>query len=288
MLRGLYTAAAGMITQQRRHDTVTNNISNVNTPGFKQVNVISRSFPDMLLDLTGIEGDKPKRIGILNTGVFAEESLLAHQQGDLSSTGRLSDFAIMSDIEVDGMAFDESGKFVAPNGEITYQPQAFFTVEDRNGEVRYSRDGTFTLNDEGFLVTSDGSFVLGMNDAPIQFAPGTAIEQLSLTREQRFVDNATGLDTGMQLQISRIENPNKLINEGNGKFRLEGENNLVQLVEANDRFEVRQGFIERSNVDATQAMVDLMSALRAYESNQKMVQYYDKSLEKAVNEVGRV
>jgi len=288
MLRGLYTAAAGMIMQQRRHDTVTNNISNVNTPGFKQVNAIPRSFPDMLLDLTGIEGDKPQRIGILNTGVFAEESLSVHQQGDLSTTGRLSDFAIMSDIEVDGMAFDESGKYVDANGEVTYQPQAFFTIEDRNGEVRYSRDGTFTLNDEGFLVTSDGSFVRGVNNERIQFDPGTAIEQLTLTRDQRFVDNATGLDTGVQLLISRIENPNKLVREGNGKFRLEGENNLVRPVEADDRFEVRQGFIERSNVDASQAMVDLMAALRAYESNQKMVQYYDKSLEKAVNEVGRV
>ena len=288
MLRGLYTAAAGMIMQQRRHDTVTNNISNVNTPGFKQVNAIPRSFPDMLLELTGIEADKPQRIGILNTGVFAEESLSIHQQGDLSATGRLSDFALMWGIEVDGMAFDESGKYVGPNGVVTYQPQAFFTIEDRSGEIRYSRDGTFTLNDAGFLVTSDGSFVLGADNNRIQFDPGTAIEQLTLTRDQRFVDNATGLDTGVQLLISRVENPNKLVREGNGKFRLEGEGNLVRPVAANDRFEVRQGFIERSNVDASQAMVDLMAALRAYESNQKMVQYYDKSLEKAVNEVGRV
>ena len=137
MLRGLYTAAAGMITQQRRHDTVTNNISNINTPGFKQVNAISRSFPDMLLDLTGIEGDKPRRIGVINTGVFAEESLSIHKQGDLTSTGRLTDFAIMSDIAVEGLAFDESGKAIGANGEIVYQPQAFFTLQDRNDEAAW-------------------------------------------------------------------------------------------------------------------------------------------------------
>ncbi|EXX85635.1 flagellar basal body rod protein [Paenibacillus darwinianus] len=288
MLRGLYTAAAGMITQQRRHDTVTNNISNANTPGFKQVNAISRSFPDMLLSLTGAEGDKSKPIGILNTGVFAEESLSIYAQGDLSDTGRASDFAIMSDIEVPGLTFDDSGKAVAANGDVTFQPQAFFTIQDRNGQERYSRDGTFTLNEEGFLVTSDGSFVLGTNNAPIQFEPGTAIENLTLTRGQRFVDSRTGLDTGRQLLISLVENPNRLVREGNSKFRLDDPNSPVRPVNANDRFEVRQGFIERSNIDSAQSMVDLMSALRAYESNQKMVQYYDESLRKAVTEIGRI
>ncbi|HUC92573.1 MAG TPA: flagellar hook-basal body protein [Paenibacillus sp.] len=288
MLRGLYTAAAGMMTQQRKHDTVTNNISNANTPGFKQVNAISRSFPDMLLELTGVQGEKAKRIGILNTGVFAEESLSIHAQGDLSDTGRASDFAIMSDIEVPGLTFDASGKAVAANGDVMFQPQVFFTVQDRNGEVRYTRDGTFTLNEEGFLVTSDGSNVLGTNNARIQFEAGTAIENLTLTRGQRFIDSRTGLDTGRQLLMTLVENPNKLVREGNSKFRLQDGSSPVRPVDANDRFEVRQGFIERSNIDSAQSMVDLISALRAYESNQKMVQYYDESLRKAVTEVGRV
>lgn len=287
MLRGLYTAASGMITQQRRHDTITNNISNINTPGFKEVNAISRSFPEMLLHMTGTSTDPSKSVGRVNTGVFAEESLSIHLQGDMFHTGRLSDFAIMSDLEVPGMAFDASGKYVAPDGTITYQPQAFFTIQDRNGEVRYSRDGSFTLNDAGFLVTSDGSFVLGANSQPIQFAPGTAFEQLQMTRDQRFIDTLTGLDTGAQVLVSVIENPNRLVREGNGKFRLDAEVG-ARAAAADERFEVRQGYIERSNVDASKAMVELMAAQRAYESNQKMIQFYDRSLEKAVNEVGRV
>ncbi|GBF78390.1 hypothetical protein PA598K_07029 [Paenibacillus sp. 598K] len=288
MLRGLYTAAAGMVTQQRRHDTVTNNISNINTPGFKQVNAIGRSFPDMLISLTGVEGEKSKQIGTINTGVFAEESLSIHLQGDMSETYRASDFAIVSDLAVPGMAFDASGKFVGPNGEVTFQPQAFFTVQDESGELRYTRDGKFTLNDAGFLVTSDGSTVMGTGNAPIQFAPGISIDQLTLTADQRFVDSSTGADTGAQLLITRIENPNLLIREGNSKFRLEGDAALAQPIAAGDRYEVRQGFVERSNVDAGQSMIDIMAALRAYEANQKVVQYYDRSLEKAVTEVGRV
>ncbi|GGF91698.1 flagellar hook-basal body protein [Paenibacillus abyssi] len=288
MLRGLYTAAAGMVTQQRRHDTVTNNISNMNTPGFKQVNAVSRSFPDMLISLTGIENEKSKKLGIVNTGVFAEESLSIHLQGDLAETSRSSDFAIMSDIAVPGMTFDASGKYIAPNGEVTFQPQMFFTLLDRDGETRYTRDGKFTLNDEGFLVSGDGSYVLGSNNEPIQFGSDISIDQLTLTGDQRFIDRLSGDDTGEQLLVSRVENPNQLIREGNSKFRLMGDQNLVRPANETDRYEVRQGYIERSNVDSAQSMVDIMAALRAYETNQKVVQFYDRSLEKAVNEVGRI
>ncbi|MBR2570364.1 MAG: flagellar hook-basal body protein, partial [Paenibacillus sp.] len=55
MLRGLYTAASGMMTQQRRHDTVTNNIANMNTPGYKSVNSVQRSFPEMMIKLMGTD-----------------------------------------------------------------------------------------------------------------------------------------------------------------------------------------------------------------------------------------
>lgn len=69
MLRGLYTATAGMITQQRRHDTATQNIVNMNTTGYKQVNSVSRSFPEMLITLVGGDANLPtKRLGKLNTG----------------------------------------------------------------------------------------------------------------------------------------------------------------------------------------------------------------------------
>ncbi|XEC95344.1 flagellar hook-basal body protein [Paenibacillus tarimensis] len=288
MLRGLYTAAAGMLTQQRRHDTVTNNISNMNTPGFKQINAVSRSFPDMLISLTGLEPERTKRLGAVNTGVFAEESLSIHIQGDLTETGRMSDFALMSDLEVPGMAFDASGKYVAPNGEVTFQPQAFFTVQDRDGQTKYTRDGNFMLDREGYLVTGDGSLLTGRNNAPIQFGPDISIDQLSMTEDGRFINRLNGMDTGVQLLITRVENPNQLIREGNSKFRLAGDENTVRPVEPGERFEVKQGFLERSNVDSTQAMVDIMAALRAYEANQKIVQYYDRSLEKVVNEVGKI
>ncbi|OMF35863.1 flagellar basal body rod protein [Paenibacillus sp. FSL H8-0548] len=287
MLRGLYTAASGMISQQRRHDTVTNNISNINTPGYKQSNAVTRSFPEVMLSLTGAGKENFTQIGKLTNGVFAEESLSIHLQGDLTQTNHSSDFALVSNIEVNGLAFDASGKNVSDDGEITFQPQAFFTIQDQNGEVRYTRSGKFTLTEEGFLMGSDGTHVLGTNGQPIQMPAGVGLDSLILTDNQRFID-ANGQDVGVQLLISRIDNPNLLVREGNGSFRFSGDEREVVAIAPNERIEVRQGYVERSNVDAAQAAVDLMSALRAYEANQKVIQFYDQSLSKAVNDVGRI
>ncbi|MBD2868381.1 flagellar hook-basal body protein [Paenibacillus arenilitoris] len=287
MLRGLYTAASGMISQQRRHDTVTNNISNLNTPGYKQTNAVTRSFPEMLLSLTGAGEEHAKTVGRWTSGVFAEESLSIHLQGDLMQTNNSSDFALISNIEMDGIAFDASGKYVAEDGEVTFQPQAFFTLQDQNGEVRYTRGGSFSLTEEGFLMSSDGSSVLGTDGAPIQMPPGVGLERLLLTPDRRFVD-PDGNDIGVQLLISRIDNPNELIREGNGNFRFANDDGEAAAIAPGERVEVRQGYVERSNVDAAQAAVDLMSALRAYEANQKVIQFYDQSLNKAVNDVGRI
>ncbi|WP_169084543.1 flagellar hook-basal body protein [Paenibacillus sp. PL91] len=287
MLRGLYTAASGMISQQRRHDTVTNNISNINTPGYKQTNAVTRSFPEMMLSLTGAGPESINKIGKLTTGVFAEESLSIHLQGDLTQTNNASDFALISNIEMDGLSFDASGKNVGPDGEVTFQPQAFFTIQDQNGEIRYTRGGKFTLTEDGFLMASDGSNVLGTDGQPIQMPVGVGLESLKLTGDQRFQD-VNGQDIGVQLLISRIDNPNLLVREGNGSFGFATEDEEAVAIAPDERVEVRQGYVERSNVDAAQSAVDLMSALRAYEANQKVIQFYDQSLSKAVNDVGRV
>src|SRR5262245_3595709 len=134
MLRGLYTAASGMTTQQRRHDAITNNIANINTPGFKGTNSVSRSSPDMLLSALGGPEGTVNGIAMLSTGVFAEENLLSMIQGDLKETYRPQDLALISDILVPGAVFDDSGKFVDENGAVTYQPQAYFSILTPEGE----------------------------------------------------------------------------------------------------------------------------------------------------------
>ncbi|WP_166243571.1 flagellar hook-basal body protein [Paenibacillus turpanensis] len=296
MLRGLGTAAAGMISQQRKHDTITNNIANINTPGYKQGNSVNRSFPEMLIALSGGgngTNNDVKQIGRLNTGVFAEEEPFTFVQGELYETKNPSDFAIASFIEVPGVQFDASGKAVQEDGTKIFRPQAFFTVADANNELRFTRNGKFTVDSAGQLVTGDGLRVVDQNMQPIVIQGRSISEVKANERGQLFsaftgepILNAAG--QAVQLRISVLDNPNDLIREGNGNFRLANADDIPEELGANDRVQVSQGFIERSNVDANQSMVDMMAALRAYEANQKVVQFYDRSLEKLVNEVGRV
>lgn len=290
MLRGLYSAAAGMVTQQRRHDTVTNNIANLNTPGYKQVQTAARSFPEMLLSRMGHDpSDTP--IGSLAMGVLPEENIPVFMQGDLAETRMPGDLAILSNIQVPGVVFDESGRAIGADGEVFYQPQAFFTVQTEAGETRYTRGGRFTQNEQGELTTLSGQRVLAANGLPIRL--DVPLTDAALTAGGIWTDARTGAPLtdaagqSVRLMLARIDNPNELIREGEGLFRLHGDQ-AAAAVGPGDQVEVRQGFYERSNVDPASSMVDLMAALRAYEANQKIVQFYDRSLDKAVNEVGKV
>ncbi|MCY9660471.1 flagellar hook-basal body protein [Paenibacillus chondroitinus] len=297
MLRGLYTAAAGMISEQRRHDTITNNIANINSPGFKQGNALSRSFPEMLIStIRGGQGASTAPLGKMSLGVFSEENISVHAQGDLQETQNPFDFALVSNIQVPGMSFDASGKYVNADGERTFQPQALFTVMNANGELRYSLNGKFTVDPTGQLVNANGNQVLGRDGQPLLLVDGAGqpIRSFKVTDKGEFLDgngqpllNQAGQPVG--LMLSRAEDPNLLLREGNGLLRINpGDEATVTQVAVGDQVEVRQGFIERSNVDSAQSMVDMMSALRAYEANQKVIQSYDKSMDKAANEVGRV
>ncbi len=293
MLRGLYTAAAGMITQQMKHDTATNNIANLNTPGFKRGSVSNRAFPEMLISLIhGEDGHQVRTVGRLNSGVLAEENIPGFQQGDLEETGNASDFGIASDIRLPGVQFDAGGKALGPDGQPVYQPQAFFTLFDNNDELRYTRDGKFSLNSQGQLVSPTGYRVLGADGQPIVL--DRSMDEIRLSPDGAFLDAATGLNVQdangnpVQLLISRVDNPNDLIREGDGNYRLDPSAAPSVPVDPAEQVRVKQGFIEKSNVDPVAATVDMMTALRAYEANQRVVQFYDRSLDKAVNEVGRV
>lgn len=282
-----------MVTQQRRHDTITQNIVNLKTAGYKQTDSILRSFPEVLVSMIGGEPGNPNRtVGKLNTGVFAEESMAMYTQGDLRETGQATDFALVSELGLTDPAtgrnipFDASGKYVNDNGEIIYRPQAFFTVQDENGQVRYTRNGEFRVSPTGNLLTSTGYQVLDANNAPIVLTG--AAGNFTVNEQGQIVDEAGNL-TGTTLGISVVDRPYELVREGSGVFRLD--NNAgdgVRFLAGGDNAIVRQGFIEASNVDPSKSMVELTAALRAYETNQKVVQFYDRSLDKAVNEIGRV
>ena len=266
MLRGFYNAASGMIAQQRTQESLANNIANMNTPGYKADQTSLRAFPELLLREMGSQKIPTKNpvhlpvhntIGTINTGVYLQETTPNFTQGDMKETGLTTDLAL-----VQTNVPNEFGAL-------------FFTVQHEDGDVRYTRNGNFTVDAEGFLVTSQGYYVLDDNQNPIQ------------TNGMEFTVNETGVLTTAggtaQLGIRYAADANALVKEGSDLF-----NGEAGAVPNGANFTVKQGHLERSNVDALQTMTDMMSAYRLFETNQRVLRAYDESMGKAVNEIGKL
>lgn len=259
MIRGLYTSGYSMITLNRKMDTVSNNMANVNTNGFKKDTVVFEEFSDVMakrfFDSGSIPSGKPENIGNMTLYNDIAEVHTDYTQGALESTEMKTDVAI--------------------NGNDS----AFFcvAVPDNNNAFReyYTRDGSFKLDSAGRLVTKDGFSVMGNNGAIILNG-----SDFIITEKGEVIQNDVTVDT---LKIRNFENPETL--------RKYGMNLVTATNESQDAaFDgtIQQGFLERSNVDSVKEMVDMITVLRAYESNQKLIQYQDSTLDKAVNEIGRV
>lgn len=271
MLRGLYGAAAGMIAQQQRQEMLTNNLANANTPGYKADQASLRAFPNMLIkamDTQGPKGAQAPIIGELTTGVYLQERMPNFRQGDINETGNSTDIALLQGVLPEG----ESGR-----------PGALFYTIQSNDEILYSRNGNFTIDGAGFLTTTEGQYVLSTNGEPLQVGD----ENFTLDPNGT-ITSSDGAVIG-QINLAYAEDPMLLVKEGDGLLRYTEEGELPTAIgNAEINYQLQQGFIERSNVDASQTMTEMMSAYRSFEANQRILQAYDQSLDKAVNEVGRL
>jgi flagellar basal-body rod protein FlgF len=276
MFRGFYTVASGMVAQQRKTEMLTNNMANSNTPGYKADQSSMRAFPEMLLQRMGgvnipteQELNLPynSRVGKLNTGVYMQEMTPTFFQGDLKETERGTDVAL-----IDVM--------MPTNGETT--GTVLFAVEGLDRNLQYTRNGNFTLDGNGFLTNSNGNFILNENGLPIQLNS----DQFSINDQGDIFVNDEVVTT---LGIGYAENPHLLSRDTGGLYSTDDNQPLPN---ANDvqgvNFRTQQGFLERSNVDPSRTMTDMLTAYRAFEANQKVLQAYDRSMEKAANEIGRV
>ncbi|KAA6450910.1 flagellar hook-basal body protein [Bacillus swezeyi] len=278
MLKGLYTATSAMITQQRRTEMLTNNIANANTPGYKEDQGSIRSFPDMLL--SRMESDsvqmgsgsrsfsKQTPIGSINTGVYMQELKPQFSQGDLQSTNEPTDIAI-SEAEV-------------PVNEQTNDKAAlFYAVRLENGDIRYSRSSRFSLNENNEL-TINGHAVLSTDGRPITVGS----ENFQVAEDGTVSENGQNLG---RIDVRIALDTRNVAREGNDLYRTENGGELPSAAEnPNVNYSVKQGMTERSNVDITRAYTEMTAAYRSFEANQKVLQAYDKSMDKAANEIGRI
>lgn len=278
MFKGFYTVASGMIAQQRRTELLTNNISNVRTPGFKEDQATIRSFPDMLLsriNATTIPTEKglnhmyANRVGTLTNGVYMQETLANYSQGQLLETELATDMALINQrmpVNADGV-----------------EGTVLFRLQHPDGGEAYTRNGNFTVDANGYLVNAQGLYVLSDTNARMQVGS-----------DDFTLDGEGMIYTANNQQVGRVgvaysDNPELLVKRDDGLLRLEGNVNLPTAYGAQGvTFGLQQKYIEGSNVDSGRAMTELMTAYRAFEANQKVLQAYDRSMEKAVNEIGKV
>lgn len=277
MFRGLYTATSGMMANNRKQQVLTNNLANAATPGFKQDQTVLRAFPEQMIKAmeaggTTINGEKlppsQKEIGSINTGVYAQEGIPSFVQGALKETGNSTDMALIS-------------QSLPASPETGQQGTLTFAVSLPNNEIRYSQNGQFTVDQNGFLTTAEGYNVLNQNMQPIQVG----------SKEFTIQDNGEVLlqdgTANGRLFLGVTENPQQFVKEGENLLRWAGAAEDAPTFIDNAGL-VQQGFVEQSNVNLTQTMTEMMTTYRGFESNQKVIQAYDRSMEKAVNEIGRV
>ncbi|MCG3088494.1 flagellar hook-basal body protein [Sporosarcina cyprini] len=277
MFRGFYTVGSGMIAQQRRTEMLANNLANANTPGFKAEQSSIRSFPEMYMSSINaariptkdgllLKGLSP--VGPISTGVYMQETLPLFAQGQLRETGLTTDVSL-----VDGaLPVDpETGKAGA----------IFFRLANGNGQEVYTKNGNFTMDAQGYLTNPMGYYVLDSAGQRIQLPN----DDFRLTSEG---DIMVGETTAATLGVAYAAQPETLQKQGNGLFSAQNGNLPDASGVAGVGYSFQQGYLEGSNVDAGSTMTDMLAAYRAFEANQKILQAYDRSMEKAVTEIGRV
>lgn len=320
MIRGLYTSASGMLALQNRQESLANNLANVNTPGFKQDMGVMRAFPEQLIsrirdqegpDIAGypnLDGQAAV-IGRLGSGVYMSEALPLFKQGDITETRNPFDVALLDNLQPDQDGNERRLFYSVAKLEDAAQP-----AQPEN--VRYTRNGNWNVNSDGYLVTADGYYVLDndrqairVNDpvTGLNIGQGLKISRLGeLQYEDPVTHDLVTMPNNLRLGLNVVTDPQKLVREGTNIFRYEGDGGVEALdeAEANDqaaiaagqytvptiagRYGTQQGWVERANVDPMQTVTSMMSALRAYEANQRVITTIDGTMEKAANEIGRV
>lgn len=258
MLRALWTSASGMTAQQTNLDVISHNIANVNTVGFKRSRA---NFEDLIYQdirdpgvLSSTQNRVPSGIQI-GLGVKLSDVSKIFSQGSLMKTDNPLDVAI--------------------------QGEGFFKIEMPDGSDAYTRAGNFKIDNEGYIVTTEG-YRLSPN---IQISAPETVLNISISPNGKvvIVRNSGGQQTTEEagnIKLYRFMNPSGLRAIGENLFKyteasgepIEGDPNI-------DGFgKLAQGFLEASNVNIVEEMVNLIVAQRAYEVNSKGIITADEML----------
>lgn len=276
MLTGLYSAASGMLVQEKVQDVIAQNLAGSQMPGFQREELVIRSFPDVLLSETyrgiGAANNKARynnAIGRVGTGAGVDWVFVNHTPGHMQFTDDPNAIAIFGD--------------------------GYFTVNTPEG-LRYTRGGNFHVDNEGFLVTPEGYQLMGhgINNgrtlSPIKvnsqsFQVNHFGEIYVNQPDQNQVMRPVLID---QLKVVDFENKDKLFREPGNIFRVEEDDLYQSNFKVPENYRVGQGYVERANTEPTTEMVKLIDSYRIHEASSRVIRALDQTLQKAVNDVGRL
>lgn len=267
---GMFTGAAGMLTQWQSLDIISNNLANVNTTGFKKDEVITKSFPELMMSRFN---DNVVKIPIGSYDIAP----VVGRMGTGSEVNEIFTRFEMKDGENIIPFRKTENKF-----DMALSGEGFFTVLTDQGEM-YTRNGSFTVNQEGILVDMNGFPVSGEN-GPIIVGQadfkvdenGTVAIKDELATEWQVVDT---------LKLTDFYDKRGLVKKGKNYYGATDEAGEMKKPES---IKVLQGFLEGSNVNPVLEMTKMIEVQRTYEACQKAVQTGDQILGRAVNDIVRM
>ncbi|GAB6099475.1 flagellar basal-body rod protein FlgG [Halanaerocella petrolearia] len=257
MIRSLWSAASGMKAQQLNVDTISNNLSNVNTTGFKKSRV---SFQDLMYQTIEQAGTPNSQGSQVPTGIQVGHGVRPGATQKMFTTGSLKNTGNSLDLAIQG--------------------KGFFKIQLPDGSIGYTRDGSFSLDSSGQLVTSDGYQLQPPVTIPANAKDVTINEEGMVTYKE---PGAEVPQEGGQVELANFSNPAGLKSIGQNIFKqtaASGEPMTDQPGQAGYG-KLAQGFLESSNVKVVDEMVDMIAAQRAYEVNSKAIKASDEMLQQA-------
>ena len=254
MLRSLWTGASGMIAQQTHLDVVANNLSNVNTTGFKKART---DFEDLLYQIDREPG-APVEVGsVVPTGIQIGLGTRVVGTNRMMTEGNLA--------QTDG------------DFDMAIEGDGFFQVTLPDGNLAYTRDGSWRRDGEGQIVTSNG-YLLEPNIVIPEEATSISISPTGIVSITT-IDDEEQQEVG-QVELARFVNPSGLKAIGKNLFlETDASGEAVAGAPGDEGLGyVLHGFIEMSNVQVVEEMVNMIVAQRAYEANSKTIQTSDDLL----------
>ncbi len=263
MIRSLWTAATGMSAQQFNIDTISNNLSNINTTGFKKNRP---DFEDLLYQTIRTSGTPAtnrsvRPVGVeVGVGTRVAGTQKVHTQGSPKQTGRAYDAAIFG--------------------------EGMFKVQMYDGTIGYTRDGSFKIDNTGTLLNSHGYII--NPDNPIVFPEGHLEDSVTIDETGRVYCKVGGSDQIIevgQLELFRFVNVEGMKAIGGNLLKETAASGpeIAGLPGLDGFGTVQHKFLEMSNVQIADEMVNMIVAQRAYEFNAKAIQTSDNMLSTAVN-----